>query len=237
MFHPLPFTQRFTPYLTLACLVFSVFSPVALCKPLDSETLLASHGGEGGGASVISGTSAAPVVATVQGQAVKSVMSTSLWGNMLLSMAYPMDPELQRLVSKMGRVNALTLLSITGVSGLGLAQSVYALNQNKPQHLDVEEHGGDHGTVTVPADSRVPATLGIVGSGVTLATLGLNAVLSKHYSRKLTQRQLIIKEKVDRILIQLKAQETNAQTRQDLVTLVGEEATDEFLQLWQATHP
>lgn len=234
--------------LTLCCFVLSIPGPTVMAQVASSsqvetitlepsETLIANHGTEGtSGASGLSGASAAPVITAVKGHATKSVVSTSLWGNMLLSMAYQMDPELQRIIQKLGRVNAATLLSITGVSGLGLAQSIYALNQVKSQHIDVEEDGA-HEAVHIPADSKVPATLGIIGSGVTLATLGLNAVMNKHYSRKLTQQQLAIKERVEHALTHLKSSENPEHTRQELVSLVGEEATDEFLSLWQATHP
>ncbi len=204
--------------------------------------LVAHHGGEGaGGLSSLSAmASSASTTTTLKGGVATSAVSSSLWGNMLLNMAYQMDPEIRKIASRIGAVNNLTLLSIAGVSGLGLAQSVYSYRQIEPPltvNVTEAHHHGGHDHVHMPPDSKVPSTLGMIGSGVTLATLGVNAVMNKRYSRKLRNRQLLIKEQVEGILAQLRENGPTEGLRQDLAALVGPLAADEFLVLWQVTHP
>src|SRR5690606_18148609 len=83
----------------------------ALDKPL-----LAHHGGEGAtAATTVAGLSAAPAVGVLNAHASKKSYSDSLWGNMLLNMAFARDPELQRLGRRLGQINALTMMSVLGV--------------------------------------------------------------------------------------------------------------------------
>jgi hypothetical protein len=230
------FTYSHTVPLVQAATFTQNQQPETITLALD-EKLIAHHGLEGaGGASIISGASAAGAASTMKMGISKTAMSSSLWGNMLLSMAYQLDPEIQRIATKIGRVNALSMLSITGISGLGLAQSIYAYRQIEPKTYDVSEHDGGHGHVHIPEESRTISTMGIIGSGATLATLA-HTVMSKHYARKLTQRQLAIKDRVEQALFELKAGQGIEHAHQELIALVGEVATEEFMGLWQATHP
>jgi hypothetical protein len=251
MFSSLHSARGLAASLALGCFVFHAVAPafaadLALASTphtqaeitleSEDETLIAHHGGEGTG-SVLPGAVGAPAVAALKGNAIKSVVSNSLWGNMLLNMAYQMDPEIQKIATRAGRVNALTLLSLTGVTGLGLAQSIYAYRDIEltvgvtPAH---HPGGSDH--VHLPPDSRVPSTLGIIGSGVTLATLGINAAASKHYSRRMKQRQIDLRNRVDTVLAQLTAGGQSQSVQSELVALVGPLAAEEFLMLWNAVH-
>lgn len=176
-------------------------------------------------------------VLTLQGQASKTLLSESLWGNLLLSMAYQRDAKIQKYTRNLGQVNTFTLLSVAGVSALGLTQSIIALNSaHGPRFLEVEDHDGDlH--AHQKADSRVPATLGIIGSSATIATLGVKALLDGVYGHKLAKRQGELQEAVGGILQALKAGTPFQEISGPLSALIGETATQEFQSLWQATHP
>lgn len=229
----------FVQYSVLAVSSAAATEPLALESVTNPSALLAHHGGEGlVGASAISGASAAAAAPAIKGAVVQAVMSDSLWGNMLLSMAYQRDSQLQKLASRLKRANVLALLSITGVSGLGLAQSIYAYQNLAPQNIDVTDahHAGGHDHVHIPAESKVPSTLGIISSGMTLGTLGLGALANHHYNRKIQQRQVAIQAHVAHVLQHLEDGGDSELVAVELNHLVGERATREFLQLWQAVH-
>lgn len=200
---------------------------------------IAHHGGEGGSATVGAALGSSHVLTNLSAHVQKSTWSDSLWGNLLLSMAYQRDPEIMRLAKKLGRVNTLTLLSVAGVSGLGLAQSIVAYNDIKPQSIDVTEahHAGGEDHVHIPASSKAPATMGIIGSSATIATLGLRAILNKRYCGRLEKRQLVIRQQVEDLLSRLDADGQTPGVEQELAGLVGPRASREFIQLWQASQP
>jgi hypothetical protein len=204
------------------------------------ERLIADHGAEGaGGGASLGGTVGAQLLGTVTATTAHQTWSDSLWGNMLLSMAYQRDEELQKLVRRAGHVNSLTMLSVASVSGLGLAQSIYSYNRIQPQSVDVTgaHHPGGHDHVHLPLESKVPATLGIIGGGVTIAALGARAVMNRHYSRRMTSRQVAIRKSVDTILDRLTSGEDHRNIEPELTQLVGPRAAGEFLALWRAVHP
>jgi hypothetical protein len=204
------------------------------------ERLLANHGGEAatGGAAVIGGASGAPLLGTVKSRQVQAGYSDSLWGSMLLNMAVQRDEELQKFAKRLGLVNTMTLLSIAGVSGLGLAQSIYAYRQIQPETVNVTEahHAGGHDHVHMPLNSKVPSAIGIIGSGVTLATLGTRAVMDGYITRRIARRQVQLRESIDHILSHLELEGITSHGRQELAGLVGERAAGEFLLLWRAVH-
>lgn len=165
-------------------------------------------------------------------------VSDSLWGNMLLSMAYRRDAELKRVVKKMGLSNNLFLASIAGVSGLGLAQSITGLatlNQHDTGggHHENEEggHGGGH------KESLAPSVMGLVGSGATLLSIGAHVFFEHRYKKQIKARQQVINHQVLHILEDLEGGINHELVQPKLVTLVGERASGEFLQLWRAAHP
>jgi hypothetical protein len=194
-----------------------------------SEQVLTHHGAEGTGASAIltGGTSSVSAPA----------ISDSLWGNMILQMAYQRDAEIRLLAKKLGRVNSFLLISVLGVSGLSLAQNITTLatlnNDTEGGHHEDEEehgHGGHH-------DSPAPAIMGIVGSGVTLAAVGTHAYLSRRYARQIIKRQDVINEQVSRLLNALSQGGDESQVKPGLAGLIGDRAAGEFLQLWHSAHP
>ncbi len=159
-------------------------------------------------------------------------VTDSLWGNLILSMAYRRDAELKHLVKKMGVSNNLFLASIAGVSGLGLAQSVTGLaTLNRAESGGDEEHGGGH------RESKGASIMGVVGSGVTLLSIGTHVYLEHRYKKQIKARQQIINHQVLHVLEELESGVNQELVQPKLVSLVGERATGEFLQLWRAAHP
>lgn len=257
MLSPLYSSRRQLAALAAFALAFQLSLPLALAKSAAlstsrameevhltaDESLLAHHGGEGAtAAAAIGNASAAPVLGVLNGRVSKKSYSDSLWGNMLLGMAYARDPELQKLERRLGQVNTLTMLSVFGVSGLSLAQNIHAFNQTtEPQSIDVTpaHHPGGHDHVHIPAEKidRTPSTIGMIGSGVTLGALGLRAVFGKVYATKMMNRQVEIRKNIDSILERLEQGVAIASVQPDLNTLIGERAGSEFLMLWRAIHP
>ncbi|WP_373531058.1 hypothetical protein [Vampirovibrio sp.] len=166
-------------------------------------------------------------------------VTDSLWGNLLLSMAYRRDESLKGLVKKMGVSNNLFLASIAGVSGLGLAQSITGLatlNQHKAggAHHEEGEHvggGGGH------RESLAPSVMGLVGSGATLVSIGAHVFFEHRYKKQIKARQLVINHQVLHILEDLENGTNQELVQPQLASLVGPRATGEFLQLWRAAHP
>lgn len=206
----------------------------------DTPLQIVHHGAEGGGEVGTLGVTAASQItsASLSAKVDYNSVTESLWGNLLLSMAYQRDPELQKLVKKLNRVNTFTLASVAGVSALGLAQSINALSNTGPQTINITpaHHPGGHDHVHVPAESKTPSTLGIIGSGATLVTLGIRTVLNKRYNSKLAKRQAQIQHRIAEILSLMENGNRSAAQHQ-LTGLVGARATGEFLQIWDATHP
>ncbi len=160
-------------------------------------------------------------------------VTDSLWGNLLLSMAYRRDAELKHLVKKMGVSNNLFLASIAGVSGLGLAQSVTGLaTLNRAESLGDEAHGGGG-----HRESKGASIMGVVGSGVTLLSIGTHVYLEHRYKKQIKARQQIINHQVLHVLEALESGGNTELVQPQLVSLVGGRATGEFLQLWRAAHP
>lgn len=209
--------------------------PILLDTP--QEMRIAHHGGEGTSAAAVGGVATSAQLLATSPAAAVSFASESLWGNLLLTMAYQRDSELQRLAKKLGRVNTWTLVSLAGISGLGLAQSINALqNIHEPQRIDVEDHGsGAH--IHLEGESKTPATLGIISSSATLVTLGVKSLVEMHYRRRMAIRQQLIQTQVASILSRLNAGTPFQTIAPELSRLVGQTATTEFGQLWQATHP
>jgi hypothetical protein len=203
------------------------------------KPLMAHHGGEGSSAAAAGTAASGSQVLAIQGHMTHTATSDSLWGNLLLSMAYQRDPIIQKYAKRLGRVNTLTFLSVAGISGLGLAQSISALNNTHgSQSIDVTEahHAGEHDHVHLEGDSKTPATLGIIGSSATLATLGLKAIFDRHYSHRLSERQGVIKGQIETILTQLKGGQPFETVSPQLTQLVGPIATEEFSVLWRSAY-
>ncbi len=226
--------------------VSSVSAPTVTAADIDTtQTIqftpepvqIAHHGGEGSAPGAAAGVASGAQVMALKGRVSStSAVSDSLWTNLLLPIALQHDAKIRHYAKNAGRVNTMTLISIAGVSALGITQSVLAMNQTESQTLHVVNHGhGDH--VHTEPLSRVPAGLGIASGAMTLATLGWKAAMDHHYGKRITDRQLVIKNQLETLVQQLKAGEPFSSVSPELVKLVGETATAEFEELWANTHP
>jgi len=197
---------------------------------------LAHHGGEGAEGAAVGAAATGSTLLTLHGHTAKKTSSDSMWANMLLPMAYERDAEVQKYVKRQSRANLFTMLSIGGVSGLGLAQSIVGFNSiHGDRSFPVEEHDGGEGHVHMHGESRIPAMMGIISSGVTVATLGAKMAFDQVNCRKLVNRQLVIKEQVEGILTKLKSGEPYENVSAQLVMLLGPMATEEVGMLWPNT--
>ena len=190
------------------------------------------------------------------------VLTDSLWGNLILQMAYARDKQLAGSTKKLRRTDNFTLASIYGISGVSLAQSIAGLatlNQGygngatvpgsrqqeasaqgemaagatEAHHHDAHGAGSEH---INHDDSYAPGILGLIASGSTLAALGLRFYFGHRYSKQIKQRQQAIKGRVVTILARLEKGESPEQLRDEFVSLIGERAAKEFSQLWRASH-
>lgn len=206
-----------------------VLTPVTLTG---DETMIAHHEGSGAGVGQL----------LHDEQAAEAEVTDSLWGNLLLSMAYRRDAELKKLVKRMGVSNNLFLASIAGVSGLGLAQSITGLAtlNNHEAAGSQHSHGGhehDSSGAASHQESLAPSVMGVIGSGVTLATIGAHVYFEHRYKKKIKTRQQLINHEILQILNELEGGTNFELVQPKLNSLVGERASREFLQLWRVTHP
>jgi len=197
--------------------VQSPVKPVAslsLEKPVDkgipNGTLVAHHEGSGLGASQLLTTG----VSSVGGGLTKS-----LWGNLIISMAYQQDAKIQAITKKMHRLGIFTLGSIAAISGLTIAQGI-------------------DGLVTLQQDPHPlhPPILGLVGSSLTLGTIGTQAIVGHRYKKQLLARQRDIQEQVLHVIEHLKTEGDSDHVRTNLSQLIGKEAMEEFMQIWASVH-
>ncbi len=190
-------------------------------------------------------------------------LTDSLWGNLILHMAYTRDRQLGRDAKKLRLTDNLTLASIYGISGVSLAQSITSLaTLNKisgeggglpsiQQPEMVAESGSAEGAAqgahhqnaqgavskhSAHNDSVVPGVLGLIASGSTIVALGLRFYFGHRYTKQIKKRQQTIKARVEMILTRLERGESPEQLRGELEPLIGERAAREFGQLWRASH-
>ena len=190
---------------------------------------LAHHGGEGDSGAVgagVLGASGSGAILTAGSMPLKNgQLMDGLWANVLLGIALQRDSEVQRISRWSRRLNGATTVAIMGVSGLGLAQSIHSLNSIEPKTYDVSGHG-EHSHVHIPAPSRVLSTMGIIGSSVTLGTIGVRAVGGHILGKKLTRRQTELQNQL------LAALSTKNEV--ELAALVGPQTASEYLALTSA---
>ncbi len=149
-------------------------------------------------------------------------LSDSLWGSIILKMAYQRDPEIQKLARHMRRVNMLTGGAFfTAVSGT-LAQntiSLAVLNQ-------------DQGN-----DSYLPGSLGLGLSSLMMLSFDGSMLMGWRLQKKLKVRQLAIKEKVEGLLNHLEFSASACPDAQkDLAEMIGQEGAADCLKLWGLAH-
>jgi hypothetical protein len=114
----------------------------------------------------------------------------------------------------------MVFASVGMISALGVAQgidSLYTLQQDPhPYH---------------------PPILGLVGSGLTLASVAGQAVMIHRCKKQLAHRQDEIAGQVAHVLALLKNEGLNDSVHTELSGLIGSQGAEEFLDLWRAAHP
>ncbi len=201
-------------------------APVADGQPITADhidtgaQLIAQAGG-----SAVTGSGIGNIVAasSFAGPKLKGelLITDSLWGNLILDLAYQRDPELRKLYKRFGLVNLGTMAAVAGIAGGTVAQGVIALATLNPQQGN---------------DTYLPGAIGIGMSGLTIATLITRGVINHHLAACMRNRQLAIKHKVEAILARLE-QDNNqhdSNSKIELIELIGERATNEWLQLWRS---
>jgi len=153
----------------------------------------------------------------------RSLLSNSIWGNIILKMAYARDPEIVKLANKLRITNLGSTSGLMCVAGGTAAQGVVGIATLNPPD-------------GVP-DSYAP---GIVGLGLEAAVLMIFAggpLVQHKYRKALKARQLAIRQEVEQILQHLEYSKTECSDAQkELANLVGDRGAQECVQLWQSSH-
>lgn len=153
----------------------------------------------------------------------KSVLTDSLWGNLILELAYQRDPELQRIAKRSNLVGLGTLGAIGGIAGGTLAQGIsalYVLNPS-PGHND----------------SYTPLIIGTALSSVTLMVFAARILLNNKIVRQISNRQFAIKAHVEAILAHMEASGAKCDAaKRELTGLIGERACREWVDLYRSSH-
>jgi hypothetical protein len=153
----------------------------------------------------------------------KSILTDSLWGNLILEMAYQRDKGLQKLAKRMNLVNFATMASIGTIATGTLAQGIIALKSLNPQP------GFE--------DSYTPGILGITLSSATLMTFVARMYFSRKIQVEVRDRQLALKKRVETVLFHLEHSHADcADAQKELTELIGQRACHEWTQLWQSSH-
>ncbi len=153
----------------------------------------------------------------------KSLLTDSLWGNLILELAYQRDKQLIKLAKRMGILNFGTMAAVSTIAASTLAQGVVALKTLNP--TDGHE------------DSYVPGAIGVTLSGATILAFVARAYLGHRMQVAVENRQLAVKREVEAVLAHL--EHANGQcpdAQKELTGLIGLRASAEWLQLWRSSH-
>jgi hypothetical protein len=153
----------------------------------------------------------------------KSSLSDSIWGNIILKMAYQRDPELQKLRKHIRGVNDITAGTVGTAVGGTLAQNVISMACLNP--------------APGISDSYLPGGLGLGLSGLVNIVFDGNIVVSWRLKNKIKARQIAIRNNVETILNHLEYSETNCPEAQtELAGIIGPRAASDCIQLWRSSH-
>jgi hypothetical protein len=153
----------------------------------------------------------------------KSLLTDSLWGNLILELAYQRDKEMAKLGKRMNLVNLGTNASIGAIAVGTLGQGVAALGTLNPP--------------TGHEDSYGPGILGTTLSTVTIMTFAARMYFNHKMQKDVQDRQIAIRTQVESVLNHLERSDSKCPDAQkDLTELIGERASREWLQLWQSSH-
>jgi hypothetical protein len=173
-------------------------------------------------AAEVAGVAAVGSMATKK-QKGELLLTDSLWGNLILDLAYQRDPHLRKLAKRLNLVNLGTMGAVTGIAGGTLAQGIIALSVLNPPDPK--------------SDSYLPGAIGVGFSGITILTFAGRAALNQVLAKNMRKRQLDIKHQVESILAKIEASHgENPEAQSELIALIGERATNEWLQLWRSSN-
>ncbi|HEY9734349.1 MAG TPA: hypothetical protein V6C89_20730 [Drouetiella sp.] len=152
-----------------------------------------------------------------------STLSDSIWGNIILKIAYDRDAELKNYRKKLRLTDNVTSGALFGVAGGTLAQTITSTaTLNPPDGMP---------------DSYVPGIIGLSLDVAANLTFGSRALLDHNLKKRMRARQLTVKARVEKILVHLENSETKCpEAQSDLSTIIGDRAAAECIQLWQSSH-
>lgn len=189
--------------------------------PSDEKPILIAQACDSCGAEL--GALAVGSQSVSSGKKDKSVMTDSLWGNLILEMAYQRDPVIRRIAKGLGIVSLGTTAMIGAIAGGTLGQGISALQTLNPP----EGH----------LDSYTPGIIGVTLSGCTLLTFANSIGFRKYLNARLHKRQIALKEQVETILAHLEYSHASCTKAENQLTeLIGKRACNEWLQLWRSSH-
>ncbi len=152
-----------------------------------------------------------------------SALTDSILGNMILKMAYDRDPELQNYRKKLHLENNITTGALFGVAGGTLAQTITSTATLNP--------------AAGMSDSYAPGLIGLSLDVAASLTFGGRALFNRGYKKAMRARQIILKRRIETILVHLEMSETKcAEAQADLSGIIGERAANDCIQLWQSSH-
>lgn len=153
----------------------------------------------------------------------RDLLSDSIWGNMILKMAYSHDEELQRLLRKQRHISSGSYVALGAISGATLGQNISSIALLNPPD-------------GVP-DSYAPGIVGLVLDGAVNTVIGGNILLRHVQQKRIKARRREIRSQVAAILEHMEFSASNCPDAQkDLAQLIGERGAQECLQLWQSSH-
>jgi hypothetical protein len=159
----------------------------------------------------------------VNEQASTYILSNSIWGNIILKLAYKRDEKLQKLAKKLNMVNFGAMNSYLSVAGITLGQNIVSMAcLNPPPGIE---------------DSYGPGSIGLVSTGLTNIVLNGQIVLGYGIKSKIKRRQREIQQEVEAILEHLEYSQTECpDAERQLAQLVGSRASAECIELWRSCH-
>lgn len=153
----------------------------------------------------------------------RTIITDSLWGNLILEFAYDNDPTLRELGTATRLMNMATSFGLGAIAGGTLFQGIYIMSALNP--------GGNHQI------SYVPGITGIVLSSATLATIFSRQVLGHELTHSIRKRQFALADKVENLLGRLEDSHcTDPKATSELTALIGQRPAIEWMQMWRATH-
>ena len=153
----------------------------------------------------------------------KGLLTESIWGNIILKMAYQHDPVIIKLLGHQKDVDQMTTTAFTSAVGGTLAQNVISQATLNPPDGQF--------------DSYLPGSLGLGFSALVNVALDSSIVLKWGVRKKIKARQKEIRAKVEGILEHLEYSVAECpEAQRDLTAIIGEKAAKECVQLWQSSH-